>query len=199
MSIFSKLMSAIGGGGERKRAVVPARAEEPAYAIPTVQFDPMRVTDRIKSDLRKNIKCIKDIDESHFDQVYETALRSINAGRDLGSLSKAILQMNINGMTKRRAGEISALLHNKATDLIEREDRLSLGIEYAIWMYSGAPCFKNPKKPSPRDVQRDAAHKAANGQRFSIKKGMLLNGRWTSPGQEEGCRCLSRSVIPGLD
>ena len=57
----------------------------------------------------------------------------------------------------------------------------------------------NPKKPSAKDICRDAAHRAADGKRYEVGKGMLLNGRLTMPGREEGCECISRPIIPELD
>jgi hypothetical protein len=82
---------------------------------------------------------------------------------------------------------------------MDRDRQKSLGIKYAIWMYSGAPCQVNPKKPSAKDIRQDAAHRAADGKPFEVAKGMLLNGRLTMPGREEGCKCSSRPIIPGLD
>jgi hypothetical protein len=38
----------------------------------------------------------------------------------------------------------------------------------------------------------------ANGKLFEISTGMFLNGKWTWPGVEPGCRCISKSVIPGF-
>ena len=102
-------------------------------------------------------------------------------------------------MTKQRASEISIRLNNKATALINRNQQVSIGIKYAIWVYSGAPCQVNPKKPSAKDIRQDAAHKAADGKRYEVAKGMLLNGELTMPGQEEGCKCISRPIIPGFD
>jgi uncharacterized protein with gpF-like domain len=209
------------GGGEPKPAVAPARAVEPGYAIPTVEFDPervtagfrvldagriptvkfdpKRVTEAVKVDLKKNIRKIKEFDESHFDKIYEAALRSISGGRDMATLFNAITELNLPGMTKQRASDISGSLNNKATALMDQNRQESLSIKYAIWMYSGAPCQTNPKKPSAKDIRQDAAHKAANGKRYEVAKGMLLNGRYKWPGQDEGCRCASRSIIPGLD
>jgi hypothetical protein len=80
VSILSKLMSAIRGGGEPKIIVAPAGAVEQAYAVPTVKFDPARVTEAVKVDLKKNIRKIKEFDESNFDKIYEAALRSISRG-----------------------------------------------------------------------------------------------------------------------
>jgi hypothetical protein len=47
--------------------------------------------------------------------------------------------------------------------------------------------------------EQDAAHKSANGKFFLISEGMFLSGKWTWPGREEGCRCVSKSMIAGFD
>lgn len=172
---------------------------EPIRTIPTVKFDPSRVTEEVKSDLRRNIQRIKEFDGTGVNTICEAALRSIAAGGDMASLFDAIMRMNIEGMTKQRAEAVTRHLHDKATALMNRERQESLGIEYAVWLYSGAPCFKNPKNPSQADIRRNTAHKAADGKRFKLSRGLLLNGKWTRPGQQDGCRCSSRSVIPGLD
>jgi uncharacterized protein with gpF-like domain len=179
--------------------VAPAKTVKPAYAIPTVKFDPKRVTEAVKDDLRKNIKKIKEFDESHFDKIYEAALRSISRGGNMATLFNAITESNLPGMTKQRAGDISRSLNNKATALMDRNRQESVGIKYAIWMYSGAPCQVNPKKPSAKDIRQDAAHRAADGKRYEVAKGMLLNGRYKWPGQDEGCKCAANSIIPGFD
>jgi hypothetical protein len=184
---------------ETKVHCSPTSAVEPAYAIPTVKFDPKRVTEAVKADLKNNIKEIKEFDQSHFDQIYDAALRSISRGRDAATLFNAIIELNLPNMTKQRASQISISLNNKATALMNQNQQMSLDIKYAIWTYSGAPCQTNPKKPSAKDICQDVAHKAADGKRYEVAKGMLLNGRLTMPGREEGCKCVSRSVIPGLD
>ena len=198
MSIFSKFLSAIRGGGEPKPAVAPARAVEQAYAIPTVKFDTQRVTEAIKDDLKINIKEIKDFNESNFGQIYDATLLSINRGGDLSVLFKAIMALNLPSMTKQRAGEISSFLNSRSTAMISRDQQVRLGIKYATWMYSGAPCYMNHKKPTAQDIRRNAAHKAAGGKRYEVAKGMLLNGKHTWPGREEGCKCVSRSNVEGF-
>jgi hypothetical protein len=166
--------------------------------IPTVKFDASRVTEAVKADIRQNIIRLEEIDRNHFDRVYEAALRSISAGRDLRVLYNALIEMKISGMTKRRAADIALLLNNKATALMDRERLESLGIKHALWVYSGAPCEINPKEPTGQESQQNAAHKAANGKSFDVSKGMFLDGKWTWPGVEPGCRCMSRPVVPGL-
>ena len=199
MSIFSKLMSAFSGGREPTATVAPARTVEPAYTIPTVKFDSNRVTEAVKADLRSNIQKVKEFDETLLEQIYDFALQSISKGRDLGTLFNAIMELNLPDMTKRRASEISLSLNNKATALMNRDQQVSVGIKYAMWVYSQAPCQMNPKNPSSEDIRQDAAHQAADGQRYEVAKGMLLNGRWTLPGRDEGCKCFSQPIIPGFD
>ncbi len=199
MSIFTKFISAVRGDVKATPIAAPIKALEPNYSIPTVKFDPNQVTNAIKIDLRDNIKNIPEFDETNFNHVYNAALQSISPGRDLGMLVNAIMALKLPNLTKQRAGEISRSLNNKATALIGRDRQTSLGIKYAVWVYSGAPCKVNPKKPSAKDIRQDTAHKAADGKKYEVSKGMLLNGRLTMPGQDEGCKCISRSIIPGLD
>jgi uncharacterized protein with gpF-like domain len=161
--------------------------------ISTVSFDASRVSEAIKADLRKSI-LLGEVEERHFDKIYEAALHSIAAGRDLSVLYSALMHMNISGMTKGRASEIARTLNDKATALMTQGRQEALGITQAVWLYSGAPCEINPKAPTGQDT----AHRAANGKPFDVSKGMLLNGKWTWPGVEPGCRCVSKSVVPGF-
>ena len=189
MSTPSKFFNLLERFGRKSQSTV-----KPTYSVATVKFDASKVTHAVKADIKENIMLLEDIDRGRFDQVYDAAIRSISAGRDLSLLYDALMQMNIKGMTKRRAGEIARLLNNKATAFMNRESQKSLGIKHALWLYSSAPCEMNPNEPTGQD----AAHRAANGKLFEISKGMLLNGKWTWPGVEPGCRCVSKSVIPGF-
>ncbi|MFC6645506.1 hypothetical protein ACFQBQ_07875 [Granulicella cerasi] len=131
--------------------------------------------------------------KKHVEAIYQAALRSVSAGKDLHLLSNAL--MEIAGMTRGQAGQVALSLNDKATAMIEQERRGSLGITHAIWMYA-APCMNDPRNPSESDMQRDAAHRAANGKKYETSKGMYLNGKWTRPRVEDGCKCVSRSVMP---
>lgn len=154
--------------------------------IPTVNFDSSAVTKAIKSNLRESIKLIKEVPPDKSDVVYKAALSSISKGRDLSIIYKAL--MTINGMSKSRASKISISLNNKYTALIDADRQTKLGIKYAIWRYSGIPCS-----------DANEAHKTADGKPYLITKGMFLNGKWTWPGCEDGCRCTSKSMIEGFD
>ena len=152
MSTASKFFEAIKRFSRKNTSTV-----KPAYRVPTVKFDVSRVTETVKADIRKNIMLLEEIDENHFEQVCDAALRSISAGGDLSLLYNALMQMNTNGMTKRRAAEVALLLNNKATALKDRECQESLGIKYALWLYSGAPCEINPKEPTGQGSLQNAA------------------------------------------
>ena len=137
------------------------------------------------ADLNRNVRALDDIPREHFTAICEVAARSV-AGRALNTLSTELTK--IEGMSARRAGDIALLLANKAGVAISNEQRLALGIEEARWRHSGAPCRT-----------ADLAHKAANGQTYSIKKGMLIEGARTWPGHAEGCKCSSQPIIPGFE
>jgi hypothetical protein len=188
MSIASKFFETLKGFGHKSTETV-----EPPSRIPTVGFDASRVTNAVKADIRNNILLL-EIDSQYVDRLYDAAVRSISAGRDLSVLHDALVRLNISGMTTRRAGDIALRLNNRATALMNREHQEALGIKQAVWLYSGAPCEINPKK----STGQDAAHRAANGKSFDVSQGMHLSGKRTWPGVEPGCRCVSKSIIPGF-
>jgi len=174
------------------------REPDHVRGVPTIKFDPSKVTETVKADVRSAILALPEIDQKNFEQVYDAAIRSISAGRNLHLLFNALTKMNIVGMTKVRAADIARLLNNRATSLMHREQQAALGITHAIWLYSGAPCMVDPKKPTDDEIRQDAAHKAADGKAFEVAKGMFLDGEWTWPGTDPGCKCVSRSKIYGL-
>lgn len=165
--------------------------------MPSVTFDPSTVSKNVKADLRRTIELLDDLEQKHIQRIYEAALRSISVGRDLHMLYTALMQ--IEGMPKGRAAEIALSLNNKATALINRERQASLGITHAIWMYPNAPCMRDPKHPTAADVQQDSTHRAANGKKYEIAKGLFVDGKWTRPGVEEGCKCTPRPVLPWVE
>lgn len=164
--------------------------------MPTVKFDASLVTKKVKTDLRQNIEYLGDIPKKHVREIYDAALAMIEAGGNMPLLYNVLLKLD--GMSTGRAGEITASLLFKAGALTEQESRMRLGITHATWMYANVPCMVNPSHPTDADRKQDAAHQAANGKRFEVGKGLRINGEWTLPGRGEGCKCISRIVIPGL-
>jgi len=140
--------------------------------------------DVMQATIGEQVGLIRSIASQHLTEVQGLVMRSVTDGRDLGTLAKELEGRY--GITKRRAALIARDQNNKATASITRVRQASLGITEAVWMHSHAG--KHPRQ----------SHLDANGKRYTIKEGMYLDGKWTWPGREIGCRCISRSVIPGL-
>jgi hypothetical protein len=155
--------------------------------IPTISFDSSLITETVKADLLDNIECLQDVTASNVSKIYEVALRAISVGGDLHVLATALIAIGVN---RRRAGDVARYLYFNATALIEAERMKKLGIDFAIWRYSGAPCG---------DPEQDAAHRAADGKRYPVTEGLRVNGQFTLPGRAFGCKCTSAGVIPGME
>jgi uncharacterized protein with gpF-like domain len=160
----------------------------------TKSFFHADLPDIVKMEIRKNVELIAELETKELDQIYDLVLKSVMEGRNLGGL-RAALQSQFN-MTKERAAQISRFQHNNATAMLTRIRQEELGIKEAMWIYSNVACAIHPKDPTPKEIKRDAAHRAANGKLYDVSKGMYLNRKWTWPGCEEGCKCISRSILP---
>ena len=152
----------------------------------TVRFKlTAEANDVLQATTGENISLIKSIGSDYLAEVEGLVMRSVTAGRDIGGLQKDLIDRF--GVTKRRAALISRDQNNKATATIQRVRQRSLGITQAIWLHS-----YGGKEPRP-------SHVAADGKVYDIDKGMFLDGVWTCPGREINCRCLAKSIIPGLE
>lgn len=180
--------------GKRNRQASAKAETQPR--IPTVKFDESQVAASVEADIRSTLRHFPEIGTDELQPVYDAALQSVRAGHALNILYDALIRV---GLDKHRAAEIARLVNSRATTLMQRERQVKLGITEAVWMYSGAPCMLRPKVPSAADRKRDAEHSAANGKRFVVAMGMLMNGRRVWPGQEPGCKCVSKPIIPGLE
>lgn len=151
----------------------------------TVQFKMTpEANDVMQASIGEQVGLIKSIASEHLTDIEGLVMRSVSAGRDLATLSKDIEAAY--GVTKRRAALIARDQNNKATAAMTRVRQEGLGITEAVWMHSHGG--KHPRK----------SHLAADGKTYKIKEGMYLDGKWVWPGTEINCRCVSRSIIPGL-
>lgn len=180
---------------EEKRVKPSPVLAEQFTRMPTVKFDPSKVTERVKADLRRNLEALPEVPRKQIQEVYDAALSMIEGGGNMATLYSVLLKLD--EMNSARAKQITRSLNQKARAFIEQESRAKLGITHATWMYANAPCMVNPSRPTDADRKQDAAHRAAHGQRFSIEKGCLIDGKYTLPGRNDGCKCSSRSVFPG--
>lgn len=134
----------------------------------------------------QNVALIKSIPEQYLKNVEGAVMRSVQAGRDLGTLAK-FLEKNY-GVTRRRAAFISRSQNNLATSAMNRARQAELGIVKAKWRHSGAG-----KHPRPTHVKN-------NGKLYDVKTGWWDPAvkRYILPGELPNCRCVSISVIPGF-
>lgn len=142
--------------------------------------------DIMSATVQQNVALIKSIPQQYLNEVEGAVMRSVQAGRDLATLSKE-LQKKFN-VSKRRAALIATDQNNKATSAFQRARQQELGITEAVWMHSSAG-----KEPRP-------THVAMNGKKYDVSKGMWDSDEkaYVWPGQLINCRCTSKSVIPGF-
>lgn len=142
--------------------------------------------DILGATVNANVALIKSIPGEYFTQIEGIVMRSVQAGRDLGGLTKDLERQF--GVTRRRAAIIARTQNNLATASLDRCRRLELGITEAVWMHSAGG--KQPRK----------RHVAFSGKKFDIRVGAPIGdkGQNVMPGEEINCRCVSRPVLPSL-
>lgn len=155
----------------------------------TVRFKMTKgMRDVLKATIDENVGLIKSIPQQYFKAVRGDVMRSIQAGRDMGTLSKA-LQKNY-GVTKRRAALIARTQNNLATGAMDRARKMELGLTKSKWRHSHAG-----KEPRP-------THLANDGKLYDHVKGWYDPDpkvrRHIYPGELINCRCSSITVVPGF-
>jgi len=144
------------------------------------------VRDVVRAAIHENVSLIKSIPQQYLKNVEGAVMRSVQTGRDLSTLSKHLQKQY--GVTKRRAAFIARDQNNKATAVVQNARQRELGITKAVWMHSHGG--KTPRR----------THLANDGKVFDVAKGWYDPdvGEYILPGQLQNCRCVMRSVIPGL-
>jgi SPP1 gp7 family putative phage head morphogenesis protein len=153
----------------------------------SVEFKMTRAArDVLNATVAQNVSLIKSIPQKYLADVEQMVMRSIQTGRDLGSLTKELEEAY--GVTRKRAALIAHHQNNAATSAMTRARQVELNIESAEWRHSHAGRFPRP------------THVAMNGKRYDPKVGMYdpAEGRNVFPGELIRCRCTSRSVIAGF-
>jgi SPP1 gp7 family putative phage head morphogenesis protein len=142
--------------------------------------------DVVEATTAENVGLIKSIASQHLQEVEGLVMRSVSAGRDLGTLSKQLEKRY--GVTKRRAALISKDQNNKATANMSRVRFIENGITTATWRHSGGG-----KVPRPTHVKN-------NGKTYDVTKGWYDPAvkEFIHPGQLINCRCVSIPIVPGF-
>lgn len=142
------------------------------------------MNDIMQATIGQQVSLIKSIPQAYLTNVEGLVMRSVQTGRDIGGLTKAL--QDEFGVTRRRAATIARDQNNKATSAMTRARQDELGIVEAIWQHSGGGHHPRPE------------HVAASGKKYDVRKGMLIDGEYIFPGEKINCRCVSKSVIPGF-
>lgn len=144
--------------------------------------------DIINATINQNVQLIKSIPAQYLTQVQGSVMRSVQTGRDLGSLAKELTEHY--GVTKRRAAFIARSQNGLATASMTRARQQEVGITEAVWMHSGGG-----KHPRP-------THLAAGRSKtkYDVKDGWYDPdvGKNIWPGELPNCRCVARAVVKGF-
>jgi SPP1 gp7 family putative phage head morphogenesis protein len=169
---------------DRSDANLRAILQDAGFSVKFQLTPAMR--DVLDATIQQQVELIRSIPAQYLTQVQGAVLRSVQAGRDLGALSKELQDQF--GVTKRRAALIARSQNNLATATMTAARQKELGITQAIWQHSGGG-----KEPRP-------THVANSGKPYDIATGWYdpAEKRFLYPGQAINCRCVSRSIIPGL-
>lgn len=156
--------------------------------IMTVNFRYMsrRERDVVQSIIIENVNLIKSIPSQYLTEVQGIVQRSVQNGRDLGSMVEELDARY--DITRRRAIMIANDQNNKATEGISRARMQSLGITEGVWQH-----FSIGK------TYREA-HVQMHGEVFSLAEGCYdeHEGRNVQPGELVNCHCSYRAVIPNF-
>lgn len=144
--------------------------------------------DIFRATVNENVSLIRSIPAQYLTQVEGSVMRSVAAGRDLGTLTKEL--QDHYGVSKRRAAFISRDQNNKATAVFTRARQIEAGVTEAVWLHSGGG--KHPR-PSHLKAGREK-------QRYDVREGWLDPdvGKRIFPGELPNCRCVSKAVVPGF-
>ena len=147
--------------------------------------------DTLQATIKQNVALITHMADNHLKEIEGITMRSVQAGGDLKYLSDQLEARY--QMTRKRAKFIASDQNSKATASITRVRQIELGLKQAKWLHSHAG-----KTPRP-------THMKLNGTLYDVKQGAWDKdadgkgkGRYVFPGELIKCRCVSRSIIPGI-
>lgn len=174
----------VGGVTKNAEASFKTILSKAGFSVP---FKPSpQMNDAFADVLAENVALIKSIPAKQFAAIEQAVARSVQGGRDLKTLSDELLELG--AKSRNRAAFIARDQNNKATAVMTKARRLSLGITEAIWVHSGGGV--HPRK-SHQKAGKDKL-------RYDISKGALIDDVLIMPGELPNCRCTSRAVIPGF-
>jgi len=157
-----------------------------------VKFELTRsMKDTLDVTIAENVALIKTIQRRYHEQVTLDVYRAVSAGGDLRDLTDTIVE--IYGKTYDRAAFIARDQNSKANSQITRTWQQDVGVTEAIWVHSHAG--KKPRESHVAAGREKLVYNVAKGANLETNGGKY---DWTWPGHPVNCRCMSKSIIPGL-
>jgi uncharacterized protein with gpF-like domain len=144
--------------------------------------------DIMDATVHANVSLIKSIPQKYLTDVEGSVMRSVQAGRDLGSLTED-LQKHY-GVTRRRASLIARTQNNMATAAFNKARQLEIGLTDAVWVHSGGG---HEPRPSHLKAGKEKT-------RYVIADGWMDPevGHAIQPGELINCRCVGRPIVKGF-
>lgn len=171
---------------QRSDATLKAILKRAGIAVQFQMTPAMR--DVLDATVQQQVGLIRSIASEHLADVQGAVMRSVQAGRDLGTLTRELQQKY--DLSRNRAALIARHQNNMATATMTRARQQELGMKRAIWLHSTIHA-KGHFRPT---------HYANNGKSYDVAKGWydpaVKQHIW--PGQLINCRCVSKSIVPGF-
>lgn len=171
--------------GTRSQTRLKQILADGGMSVPFQMTPAMR--DVVDATLAENVSLIRSIGSQYHTEVEGLVMRSITAGRDLGSLTQGLEHRF--GITRRRAEHIALSQNNLATSSFVKVRQVELGVK-AVWLHSAGG--KTPRK----------THVANTGKPYDPAVGWFdpdpKVNKHIWPGQLINCRCVSRTMIKGF-
>lgn len=155
----------------------------------TVEFQMTpAMKDVLTATVNQNMALIKSIPQQYLSEVEGMVMRSVQAGRDLSSLSDDLQKRY--GITRRRAALIARSQNEMATSTFNKVRLVEAGVEEAVWVHSHAG----------KTYRKSHVKAGKDRVRYRIAEGWYdpAEGRHIQPGELINCRCFSRPVIKGF-
>lgn len=142
------------------------------------------MNDVVQATVAENVTLITSVADEHLARIEGIVMRGVQQGRDLQYISEELTEGL--GIAKRRAQGIARNQVNAANATMVRARQIDLGMTRAKWLHSSGG-----KTPRPEHVHM-------SGKTYDVKTGAFLEGKWTWPGVEINCRCVSIPILPEL-
>jgi uncharacterized protein with gpF-like domain len=171
---------------KRSTAVMKKILKDGGWTVSFQMTPAMR--DIADATVHANVSLIKSIPQKYLADVEGSVMRSVQAGRDLGSLTED-LQKHY-GVTRRRAALIARTQNNMATAAFNKARQLEIGLTDAVWVHSGGG---HEPRPSHLKAGKEKT-------RYVIADGWMDPevGHAIQPGELINCRCVGRPIVKGF-